>query len=159
MGPTALLPFRRKSCCWFLSTLKTHRPRPGLNLRSLDPVASTITVRPPRTTTDSLYLVHVLSCPRAITNRRPKSWINWSILSAGARLTLQRAVSELLMHVVMAQGIMPENVVNKSFLLCKGFEESAEKGTHFQVCKRYEHRRVFYISWNILRKHLLFYIV
>jgi hypothetical protein len=35
MGPTALLPFRRKACCGFLSPLKIHRPRPGLNPRSL----------------------------------------------------------------------------------------------------------------------------
>jgi hypothetical protein len=46
MGPTALLPLRRKWCYGFLSPLKIHRPRPGLNPRTLGPVAST---RPPRT--------------------------------------------------------------------------------------------------------------
>jgi hypothetical protein len=30
VGPTALLPLRRKACRGFLSTLKIHRPRPGL---------------------------------------------------------------------------------------------------------------------------------
>jgi hypothetical protein len=35
-------------------TLKIHRPRPGLNPRTLGPVASTLTTRPPRATTLSL---------------------------------------------------------------------------------------------------------
>jgi hypothetical protein len=33
-------------------TLKIHRPRPGLNPRTLGPVASTLTTRPPRATKD-----------------------------------------------------------------------------------------------------------
>jgi hypothetical protein len=37
MGPTALLPLRRKSCYWFLSPLKIHSPRPSLNPRNLRP--------------------------------------------------------------------------------------------------------------------------
>jgi hypothetical protein len=43
MGPTALFPLRRKSCDGFLSPLKIHRSRPGLNPRTLGPMASTIT--------------------------------------------------------------------------------------------------------------------
>jgi hypothetical protein len=39
MGPPALLP-------GFLSPLKIHRPRPGLNPRTLGPVASTLTTSP-----------------------------------------------------------------------------------------------------------------
>jgi hypothetical protein len=35
MGPMALLHLRRKVCCGFLSSLKIHCPRPGLNLRTL----------------------------------------------------------------------------------------------------------------------------
>jgi hypothetical protein len=46
----ALLPLRRKSCCRFLSPLKVLRPRPGLNPRTLCPMASTITSRLPRPT-------------------------------------------------------------------------------------------------------------
>jgi hypothetical protein len=42
MGPTALLPLRRKSCYGFLSPLKIHRPRPGLNPRTVSPVVSTL---------------------------------------------------------------------------------------------------------------------
>jgi hypothetical protein len=49
-GPTALFPLRRKSCFGFLSPLKICYPHPGLNPRSLVPVDSTITTRPPRTT-------------------------------------------------------------------------------------------------------------
>jgi hypothetical protein len=49
MGPAALLPLRRKPCYGIRQSLKIHRPRPGLNPRTLDPVASTVTV-PPRTT-------------------------------------------------------------------------------------------------------------
>jgi hypothetical protein len=41
MGPQALLLLRRKSCFGFLSSLRIHRPRPGLN------PASTIVTRPP----------------------------------------------------------------------------------------------------------------
>jgi hypothetical protein len=43
----ALLPLRRESCCGFLSSLRIHRPRPGFNPRTLGPVASTLTTRPP----------------------------------------------------------------------------------------------------------------
>jgi hypothetical protein len=50
MGSTALLPARRKSCYGFLSLLKIHRPWPSFNPRTLGPIASTITTRPPRTT-------------------------------------------------------------------------------------------------------------
>jgi hypothetical protein len=53
MGPTALLPLRRKACYGFYH-LKIHRPRPGLNPRTLGPVASTLTTRPPRATTSSV---------------------------------------------------------------------------------------------------------
>jgi hypothetical protein len=48
MGPTALLPLRSKSCYGFLCPLKIHRPRPGLNPRTLRPVANMITARPLR---------------------------------------------------------------------------------------------------------------
>jgi hypothetical protein len=44
MGPTALFPLRR--CAKDFITLKIHRPRPGLNPRTLGPVASTLTTRP-----------------------------------------------------------------------------------------------------------------
>jgi hypothetical protein len=33
-----------------LSPLEIHRPRPGLNLRTLGPMVSTVITRPPRTT-------------------------------------------------------------------------------------------------------------
>jgi hypothetical protein len=45
--------FRRKSCYGFLSPLKIHRPPPGLNPRTLGPVASTL----PRDT-HYLYLIY-----------------------------------------------------------------------------------------------------
>jgi hypothetical protein len=51
---TALLPLRRKLCYGFLSPLNIHRPRPGLNPRTLGPVASTLTTSPPRATVFSL---------------------------------------------------------------------------------------------------------
>jgi hypothetical protein len=41
MGPTALLPLRRKSCYVFLSPLKIHRSRLGLNPRTLGKHSST----------------------------------------------------------------------------------------------------------------------
>jgi hypothetical protein len=44
MRPTALLPLRRNACCGFLSTLKVHRPRPGLNPQTVDLMASTLTI-------------------------------------------------------------------------------------------------------------------
>jgi hypothetical protein len=49
-GPTALLPLRRKSCYWFLSPLKMNHFRPGLNQRTLDPMASMITISTPTMT-------------------------------------------------------------------------------------------------------------
>jgi hypothetical protein len=39
------------SCYGFLSPLIIHRLRPGLNSQILGPIASTITIRPPRPTT------------------------------------------------------------------------------------------------------------
>ena len=50
MGPTALLPFQRKSYLGFLCSEKIHQPQPGLNLRASDPVASMITTGPPGST-------------------------------------------------------------------------------------------------------------
>jgi hypothetical protein len=52
MGPTSLLPFRRKSCFGFLSPLKVHcpRPRPVLNQWALGPIASTVAITKLRTT-------------------------------------------------------------------------------------------------------------
>jgi hypothetical protein len=38
-----------------LSPLKIHRPRPELNPRTLDPVASTLTTSPPRATAHVKY--------------------------------------------------------------------------------------------------------
>jgi hypothetical protein len=61
MGPMALLPLRRKWCSGFLSPLKIHRPRSGLNQRNLGPVASTLTTSPPRTTLEEM----VPSCWRS----------------------------------------------------------------------------------------------
>ena len=49
MGPTALLPFGRKSYSGFLRSEKIHRPRPGLNQRTSDSVARMITTGPPVT--------------------------------------------------------------------------------------------------------------
>jgi hypothetical protein len=50
IGPTALLPVWRKSFYGFLSPLKICRSLQALNPRTLGPVVSTITARPPRTT-------------------------------------------------------------------------------------------------------------
>jgi hypothetical protein len=46
-------------------TLKIHRPRPGLNPRTLGPVASTLTTRPQRATwlifpIDSAFIIRVI---------------------------------------------------------------------------------------------------
>jgi hypothetical protein len=48
MGPTALLPLRRKACCGFLSPLKICCLLLGLNPPTLDPMASTLTITPAR---------------------------------------------------------------------------------------------------------------
>jgi hypothetical protein len=45
-------PLRRKSCYGFLPPLKIWRPRSDSNPRIFGPVASTITTRPPRATTE-----------------------------------------------------------------------------------------------------------
>jgi hypothetical protein len=50
MGPTALLPLRRKACCGFLSPLNIHRPQ---SLAGFEPVilgssGNHATTRPPR---------------------------------------------------------------------------------------------------------------
>jgi hypothetical protein len=48
-GSTDLLPLRRKACCGFLSPLQIHCSWTGSNPRTLGPLASTITITPPRT--------------------------------------------------------------------------------------------------------------
>jgi hypothetical protein len=61
MGPTAWLSLRRKACCGFLSPLQIHRPRPGLNPRTLGPMTST----PPRTLSEVVSdggIKHLLKC-------------------------------------------------------------------------------------------------
>ena len=57
MGPTALLPFQRKSYSGFLRSEKIHRPWPGLNLRTSDPEASMITSGPLGLTTAIIAVV------------------------------------------------------------------------------------------------------
>jgi hypothetical protein len=42
MGPPALLPLWRKVCYGFLSPLKIHRPRPGLDPRILGPITNNL---------------------------------------------------------------------------------------------------------------------
>jgi hypothetical protein len=44
MGPSTLLPVWRNSCYGFLSALKIHRPRPGLNPRILAVIVITLPV-------------------------------------------------------------------------------------------------------------------
>jgi hypothetical protein len=68
MGPTALLLLRRKLCYGFLSPLKIHWPRPGLNPRTLGPVASTLTTSPPRVTVVlfGVYLTAQGLCKRSV---------------------------------------------------------------------------------------------
>ena len=48
MGPTALLPLRRKACWGFFSPLKIRRLQPGLNPWTWVLKASTLTPRPPK---------------------------------------------------------------------------------------------------------------
>jgi hypothetical protein len=55
MGPMALLPSEGKRAVDFLSLLKLHRPRLGLNPRTLGPVASTLTTRLSRTNLSLSY--------------------------------------------------------------------------------------------------------
>jgi hypothetical protein len=60
MGPTALLPFLKMCCGYiYIYILKNPSPRPGLNPRTLGPMASMITIRPPRT------LIHGVSIRQA----------------------------------------------------------------------------------------------
>ena len=58
--PTALLPFRRKSYSGFLRSEEIHGPRPGLNPRTSELVASMITTGPPGST--FVYVRHRQSC-------------------------------------------------------------------------------------------------
>jgi hypothetical protein len=82
MGLSGLLPLRRRACCGLLWPLTIHRSRPGLNPRTLSPMASTITITLPRTTMRP-YFSHRLNFSRAVfvissitsaTYSRGKSW-------------------------------------------------------------------------------------
>jgi hypothetical protein len=59
MGPTALLPFRRKACLRIFPLLKIRRLRPGLNPRTWVPEASTLAPRPPKPLTSNVTLRHI----------------------------------------------------------------------------------------------------
>jgi hypothetical protein len=62
MGPTTLLPLLRKACCGYYSPLQMHRLRPFLNVRTLVPMASTLTIRPPRTTRSTQGIIYFRYC-------------------------------------------------------------------------------------------------
>jgi len=55
MGPTALLPLRRKERWGFFFARKIRRLRPGLNPRTWVPKASTLTFRQPKPLSDFNY--------------------------------------------------------------------------------------------------------
>jgi hypothetical protein len=54
-GAPDSLSVRRKTCCRFLSHLKIHHRRPGLNQQILGTVARTLTITPPRTMRELRY--------------------------------------------------------------------------------------------------------
>jgi hypothetical protein len=70
MGPTALLPLQRKARCGFLwpLNLKIHRMGQVLNLQTLSPMESTITITPP--TPHSLLTVYSKQAGEYNLNRR-----------------------------------------------------------------------------------------
>jgi hypothetical protein len=59
MGPPALLPLQRKACCGFSVTLKNPSPWPGLNPRTLGPMASTVPITPLYWIDNSSYSIHI----------------------------------------------------------------------------------------------------
>ena len=67
-GSTALLSFGRNSYSGFLRSEKFHRPRPGLDPRTPDPVSSMITTGPPERTTNSWNIGYVLTFRYKVCN-------------------------------------------------------------------------------------------
>jgi hypothetical protein len=78
---SGFLPLRRrKSCYRFLTPLKIHWLLPGLNPRTLGPMANTLTITPPRTThNDEL---HNSTLYQNIQVFRRRGWIAWGMLHA-----------------------------------------------------------------------------
>jgi hypothetical protein len=64
MGPTASEGRRAAD----FITLKIHRPRPGLNPRTLSPVASTLTTRPPMATYTILTGCKMAKCGTVLSS-------------------------------------------------------------------------------------------
>jgi hypothetical protein len=56
-GADGFMSSPKKSCYGFSSSLKIHCPLPGLNPQTLNPMASTITTRPPRPITLPLRIL------------------------------------------------------------------------------------------------------
>jgi hypothetical protein len=74
MGPTALLPLRRKWCSGFLSSLKIHRPRSGSNTRTLGPVASTLATFITSKICQLLVEYQDFSCMFSVNPKRKTIW-------------------------------------------------------------------------------------
>jgi hypothetical protein len=85
MGPTALLPLRRKWCSGFLSPFIA--PRSGSNPRTLGPVASTLTTSPSRATFSNCV---VLKSQWSRGLRCVRSWTARKLVSPG-RIPLDEA--------------------------------------------------------------------
>jgi hypothetical protein len=68
MGPTVLLPFRRKARWGFFSPWKIRRLRPGLNPWTWVPEASTLTPTPPKPLWNACSIYTIYKCGREPQN-------------------------------------------------------------------------------------------
>jgi hypothetical protein len=84
MGPTVLLPLRRKLFYGLLSPFKVHRPLQGLNPRTLGPVSRTISTRSLRTARTDLTKLSIFKILRP------------SVLEVGLLLTFLMKIKYLL---------------------------------------------------------------
>jgi hypothetical protein len=93
MGPTALLPLRRKACCGLLSPLKIHCPRLSLNPRTLGPMARMLTTLNPRTLGPMARMLTTLNLRTLGPMARMLATLNPRTLGPMARTLTTRRVS------------------------------------------------------------------
>jgi hypothetical protein len=68
-GASGFISPLREGVLWIFVALKNPSPLPGLNPRTLGPIASTLTITPPRETKGRTWVEVLENCPEGNNNR------------------------------------------------------------------------------------------
>jgi hypothetical protein len=150
MEPQTLHPLRWQPCYVFFSSLKVHRPRPGVNSRTLGQMTSTITTIPSKAT--------------GITYWGPSSFFQSLYPIAGKYLTIYHDYYFNLFAIHCLQSSQEESVAAECLALLLHFQMYTVK-----TVKNSARRSLFWLKsfhgfplfslkfWVIILKNLLFF--